>query len=205
VSQVVQRWGSEKDQEALIFPTREIAKRCEDYVLDYCKSKHQPYFNMISTEKILMEFEISWSLTGHDASLQIISLISSETSQHQEKRTSIHAVLFATSTAPHAMKFWMHTGEGISSRRAEYCLSIFDSYRILDNAGWSDAIAFSGTKLETEGTVDKNEIRKNVSALISTSETTVAASNVFLYATGMKAIYDTYRALLLVHETRKVG
>jgi hypothetical protein len=99
----------------------------------------------------------------------------------------------------------MHTGEGISSRRAEHCLPIFDSYCISDNTRWSHAIAFSGTRLDNEGTVAKNKIRENVAALISTSETTVAASNVFLYATGMKAIYETYRALLLAYETRKVG
>jgi hypothetical protein len=129
---------------------KRIAKRCEDYISGYCKSKHQLCFDKISTQKILMELEISWSLTGHDASLHLISLISSETSRHQQKWASIHAVLFAASTLPHAMKFWMHTGKGISSQRAEYCLSVFDSYRILDNAGLSDAIAFSGTRLPRE-------------------------------------------------------
>jgi hypothetical protein len=107
-------------------------------------------------------------------------------------------------TLPHAKQFWLHTGEGISSRRAEYCLSIFDSYDICHNAEWSDAIAFSSPRPDDEGTVAKNEIRDYVATLISNSATTVTRSDVFLYETEMKPIYETYRALLLAFETRKV-
>jgi cystathionine gamma-synthase len=159
---------------------------------------------MMRTHKIYKNIEGKYIFTGYNASLQIISLVSSETPQHQKKWTSIHAILLDASTLPHAKQFWLHTGEGISSRRAEYCLSIFDSYDICHNAEWSDAIVFSSPGSDDKGTVAKNEIRDYVAVLISNPETTVARSDVFLYETGMKPIYETYRALLLAFETRKV-
>jgi cystathionine gamma-synthase len=44
--------------------------------------------------------------------------------------TLIAAVIFPESLAPIAKAFWQHTGDGISSRRAEFCLKAFQDGHI---------------------------------------------------------------------------
>jgi hypothetical protein len=168
---------------------------------DYCKSNSKhilPRYRPRKYSRILKAYGVS-QVVMH---LYKSSLVSSETSQYQQKWISIYTIFLDTLTLAHAKQFWLHIEEGMPSRRAEYCRSNFDSYRMCHNAEWSEAIAFSSATPDNERAVAKNKIREYIAVLISNPATIVATSDVFLYEAGTKPIPETYRALLLAFETR---
>lgn len=101
---IVQAYGSEQEQ-ALLFPSRCVACRCVDF------------------------------LRTQDSSLQadevrIVDLISNPRPLTEVAATKptpgLSAVIFPKSAFKVAKAFWQHTGEGISSRRADYCRRLYE-------------------------------------------------------------------------------
>lgn len=125
-------------------------------------------------------------------------------SLQSESWTAVHAVLFSPQNYLIATQFWQHTGEGISSRHAEHCLSIFESYteacseprsRVNSQAG------STGTKPpQYDDDIPKFKIRERIAACISTDTDLVLLDDVFLYPSGMNAIADLYRSLPLAFD-----
>ena len=52
-------------------------------------------------------------------------------------RPYVSAVLYPKELWPTAKQFWQHTGEGISSRRAEYCHRALDENIMIESSGLS--------------------------------------------------------------------
>ena len=69
-------------------------------------------------------FHAQISLDAEDI-IRIIDLYPND-----ETKSTVSAVLFPKRYAKIAKAFWQHTGEGISSRRAEYCHKAFDDGRL---------------------------------------------------------------------------
>jgi cystathionine gamma-synthase len=80
-----------------------------------------------------------------------------------------HAVCFPTTAAVWALKYWRHTGEGISSRQAQAILA-------------GDA--------EPDGARAAACIRERIAAAVG-----VRAEDVYLFSCGMSAIYTLFRCL----------
>lgn len=107
-----------------------------------------------------------------------------------------------------AKAFWQHTGEGISSRHAEYYHALFDELTpAAINLAVERSPATSMPRLCNKdssplaqialiGNADdaKYELRKQIAALASTESCLISVSDVFLYATGMSAISSVCRA-----------
>ncbi|GAB0131869.1 Folylpolyglutamate synthetase [Epichloe bromicola] len=89
-------------QHALLFPTRGAANRCVDFV-----TQVQP----TSSHKLeILEFVL-------DTSKPVTPLV-------KKLSPTVSAVLLPEWSYAFAKQYWQHTGDGISSRRAEFCHSL---------------------------------------------------------------------------------
>ncbi|KAI0198678.1 pyridoxal phosphate-dependent transferase [Astrocystis sublimbata] len=101
-------------QSAMLFPTRRAAQRCADFIQDKAE---QP-------EPVV--------------DVSILSLHLDPTRDFSEPlrsiSPSISAVVFPEALFPVAKQYWQHSGDGVSSRRAEFCLNLFrDGLLILND------------------------------------------------------------------------
>ena len=91
-------------QSAILFPSHKIAQRCVEFFL------------MASS-----------SIPANQ--LQILDLVSKPNPSEAESTNvvspNLSAVLFPEEHFVIAKQFWQHSGDGISSRRAEYCRALF--------------------------------------------------------------------------------
>ncbi|KAI1149723.1 pyridoxal phosphate-dependent transferase [Nemania diffusa] len=102
-------------QSAMLFPTRRAAQRCVDFIRD----KADP----------------STSTTPPD--LSILSLVLDPDREFAEPlrsiAPSIAAAIFPQDLFSVAKQYWQHSGDGVSSRRAEFCHGLFrDGLLVLD-------------------------------------------------------------------------
>lgn len=99
---IVQQHG-QPGEDALLVPTLAVAKRCGDFI----------------------------SQTSGSATVRVIEFV------HQQSKASskapstdiwsdLCAVFYPKDLHEHAKAYWQHTGEGVSSRRAEFCQHQFD-------------------------------------------------------------------------------
>jgi cystathionine gamma-synthase len=108
-SSVVQKYGCSR-QCAILFPSHNVASRCADFVL---------------------------KRTGSVAAdvVQIIDLVSANQNAAEGEifvSPAVSAVLFPEEYFSAGKEFWQHSGEGISSRRADYCHSLFQEGILVD-------------------------------------------------------------------------
>ncbi|PNY29582.1 Cystathionine gamma-synthase [Tolypocladium capitatum] len=91
-------------QQAMLFPTPSAARRCLDFVRQRAQPDVLPSLDVV--DLVL------------DASREVSPLL---------KRLSpaISAVVFPQVAFPLARQYWQHTGDGASSRRAEFCHDLF--------------------------------------------------------------------------------
>jgi cystathionine gamma-synthase len=117
---IAARFGT-KDSKAFLFPTRQIAARCVRFV-----NEHAP--------------------PAVAASLDTVNLVLNTTESIPEALESlspvISAVLCSQEAFPFLKQFWQHTGDGVSSRRAEFCHTLFkDGLLHLDEGATTPAAA----------------------------------------------------------------
>ncbi|KAF1988267.1 PLP-dependent transferase [Aulographum hederae CBS 113979] len=91
-------------EQAMLFPTHKAALRCLDF------------FNRQVSDLGPKEVRILDLVPAPEN----LSHVGSETAS-----PSLSAVIFPKERFPTAKSFWQHSGEGISSRRAEYCYELF--------------------------------------------------------------------------------
>lgn len=143
---------------------------------------------------------------------------------------SLYAVIYPAENFSIAKSFWQHTGEGISSRRAEFHREFFNDGNLVEiscvknetesEIKENDAAKHRGLKsdwLETERQIREDlrlaqsvdakiAIRERIAKAISSSVEShghIKASDVYLYATGMSAIFYVHRMLLAVQRQLK--
>ncbi|KAK1457919.1 cystathionine gamma-synthase [Colletotrichum cuscutae] len=87
-------------QKAMLFPTPRIARRCLAFVKKHADAS-------ISAGATVIDF-------GLDMTKDISPLLRSLS-------PTVSAVVYAPEVFPFAKQYWQHTGDGISSRRAEFC------------------------------------------------------------------------------------
>ncbi|GAK67987.1 PLP-dependent transferase [Moesziomyces antarcticus] len=132
----IQRLGSllskkfaRPDEACILFPSAKIADRCRDYMRTLAASPSPLPIRIVR-----------FSMLEHSASApDATSSSSSSTAEHvadQLDATHHHAssttahyifiVFFPAHLFPLAKSFWQHTGDGISSRQADRCLSLLE-------------------------------------------------------------------------------
>jgi cystathionine gamma-synthase len=93
------------DQTAILFPTPSVARRCLAFIREKADSPTNPA-DLTAVDLALSDD--GWS----------IAFLASLT-------PTISAVLCPRELFPIAKQYWQHTGDGVSSRRAEFCFELF--------------------------------------------------------------------------------
>ena len=101
-------------EEAMLFPSTCVASRCLDFMIMHASLRSGPLSQPTESN-------------GKDIRLMDLVLCRSDvlTNGVERRATMISAVLFPKSSASLAAEFWQHSGEGISSRRAEFFYKAF--------------------------------------------------------------------------------
>jgi cystathionine gamma-synthase len=108
---IVAKYGT-PDRKAMLFPSNKTAQRCHNFI----KAKAEPSF------------------TGDIKIIDLFLDKSKETSEIIAKVSpSILAIIFHKDLFPIAKQYWQHSGDGISSRRAEFCHSLFSDGKLVDS------------------------------------------------------------------------
>ncbi|KAG1729260.1 pyridoxal phosphate-dependent transferase [Suillus lakei] len=94
------------NEKCLLCPSKKIADRCRSFMLDRASLAGTP------THVRLVQYHICPEDTP------LLSL---------QPTVELHIVLFPADAWPFAKQFWQHTGLGISSRLADYCLSLLSA------------------------------------------------------------------------------
>lgn len=137
----------------------------------------------------------------------------------------LYAVIYPAAKFKIAKAFWQHTGLGISSRRAEFHPKFFvdgslieishdkienicknDRLDAIEHAGLASERIEAGKQLQEDLKLDQSKnaklaIRARIARSISSaieSHSGVQISDVYLYETGMSAIFSLHRMLLAI-------
>ncbi|CAN6674526.1 cystathionine gamma-synthase [Trichomonascus vanleenenianus] len=177
-----------------------IQKLCRKLEEQYGRANERAFvFPSNRIAKRCREFVVKFG--GENASARIVQVAPSDTCR-------LSVVLVPGSLFPVAKKYWQHTGEGISSRLAEFSLAkLFPED--LSTSGAADeetaphaagAAEFLeerfGRNLGLDHAQDaKNAICKRIASKASTEGNHVDAEDVYLYPTGMTSIFSAHRAL----------
>ncbi|KAF5634085.1 cystathionine gamma-synthase [Fusarium tjaetaba] len=100
---IVDRYGN-PGQQAMLFPTPRVAGRCQDFILQRISPE-------LASQVRIIDFTL-------DKSKELSPVLKKLTS-------TISAVVYPSEVFPIAKQYWQHTGEGTSSRRAEFCHGLF--------------------------------------------------------------------------------
>jgi cystathionine gamma-synthase len=122
------------------------------------------------------------------------------------ERSQVVAVFFDKKAYWTARLFWQHTGFGISSRLADHILSLLDreseiellSSDLLTQSLLSRSVDLNGGPILLDSEFDpKAAMRAYISKLISAADcmphVAVSESDVFLYPTGMNAMWNVHQ------------
>ncbi|KAL4792078.1 cystathionine gamma-synthase [Aspergillus venezuelensis] len=108
---IIVKYGA-PDQKAMLFPTNKAAQRCCDFMR--AKADHD-----FTAEVRIIDLVLDKSLE----SSEIIAKIS----------PSVSAVIFHGDLFPEAKQYRQHSGDGISSRQAELCHTLFSESKRVDS------------------------------------------------------------------------
>ncbi|EOD48162.1 Cystathionine gamma-synthase [Neofusicoccum parvum] len=116
---------------AMLFPSHTVAARCLDFF-----RKQAP--------------ELAPS------QIRIVDLVTNPEHKHPEDRVlpRVSAVLFPKDRFKIAKTFWQHSGEGVSSRRAEYCHMAFEDGMLLEKSQAGQRMCKGPRRYQKKGSVD---------------------------------------------------
>ena len=125
VAEVLRRFGS-SDEAATLFPSPKTAARCYDFVVS--KVPHDEAWK-VRVVNLAMPRQLTAEPCGHSQPANVISKLS--------------CVLYPRTHSRIARQVWQHSGDGISSRRSEFCLmSLEDGYLVEDSHYRSEEAKF---------------------------------------------------------------
>ena len=136
----------------MLFPSANCAERCVEFLLKQSADVSQAsikLFKFIPRSKI-------------DTSTALSAVL-----------PRVVAVIYPKNLWPVAKQFWQHTGEGISSRRAEYCQRAFDDgFLVLSSSPPSTPRVAKGPKRYQRLSVDNTSLNGNGSNGVKEDHTT---------------------------------
>ncbi|KAF2660694.1 cystathionine gamma-synthase [Lophiostoma macrostomum CBS 122681] len=118
-SAIIERYGN-IDEGAMLFPSNAIAQRCVQFFV-------QQNPDLKSQVRI-----IDLVSTAEKARAEELAIISPKVS----------AIIFPAVHFKIAKTFWQHSGDGVSSRRAEYCHNLFNKGLLVDQGSLSESPRF---------------------------------------------------------------
>lgn len=178
-------------QLCLLYPALAHAAACKTFLCSPQKGE-----NDLNTDEIkvkAVDFKIKQSSSSHrdDENVPVVRL---------------YTILFPANLMPRSMIFWRLTGTGISSRLADNLLEHVEHLREVPPTGRE----FSDKSIESAGMIAMDIICQRIVDLLERSPvgplrlTPVSKSDVFLYPTGMSAIYHCHQLLLSWRGTQSI-
>lgn len=113
-------------QEAMLFPTATVATRC----LDFIRQRATPD---VASQLSTLDFALDASNDGISPLLRRLS-------------PTISAVIFPEGVFPIAKQYWQHTGDGVSSRRAEFCHDLFKGHLLVPGPAGQSSLPESAAR-----------------------------------------------------------
>ncbi|EEH23388.2 hypothetical protein PABG_05599 [Paracoccidioides brasiliensis Pb03] len=114
VEEVVRRFGTPGEEFATLFPSRRTADRCYQFMISRLPAEEAPKVRVVG----LLHRRPQPAEVSNDV-------------LHPSISSSLFCVLYPAAHSGVAKQVWQHTGDGISSRRSEFCLkAIEDGYLI---------------------------------------------------------------------------
>ncbi|KZP19240.1 PLP-dependent transferase [Athelia psychrophila] len=175
-------------ERSLVFPSLDAARLCQEFMVAQSTMKGSPLPVRLA--------QISITRDGHLITADNVSRTSSDSAS-----VILHAILCPAVALPLAEIFWRERGMGISSRMAQYSLSLLSEKAIngiaiepnhLESSWQADDPCFKSV----QGKIAKCTIRSKISELLRhgrpATSTDVKVDDVFLYPTGMCAIWNAY-------------
>ena len=195
VETVEKNYGREGEK-AMIFATYNAAGRCREFI----RIRHP------------------------DASVRVLRLCCPKTCENNYE-VNIAVVFFPADLFSVAKQYWQHTGEGISSRQAQYFQDRLDEENNTVKAPEAPTPAqeslpslatppqeifveerfgrYLSSRLANEA---KPALKKRIAMEVKRrGHEKVTSDDIFLYQCGMAAIYSSYRAVMELKKTKETG
>ncbi|KAH8153722.1 uncharacterized protein LAJ45_02535 [Morchella importuna] len=115
VQSILQKFG-QPDEDAMLFPSPGVAKQCKQFIKQRSKTIPAPNVRVIE----LVYNKSKNPKTPKDSETPIWS--------------DLCAVLFPAEEFKCAKEFWQHSGDGVSSRRAEFCQREFEEGSLVEKS-----------------------------------------------------------------------
>ncbi|KAL4970840.1 PLP-dependent transferase [Aspergillus stella-maris] len=100
------------NQKAMLFPSNKAAQRC----CDFMSAKADHHF---TADVRIIDLVLDKSLESSELAAKI--------------SPSVSAAIFHEDLFPVAKQYWQHSGDGISSRQAEFCHALFSESKLVDS------------------------------------------------------------------------
>lgn len=185
---------------AMLFPSEIHALQCERYIR-----------NLAVNNPTIVTRTVSLALST-------VGAVERSHRIHWEQ-AELHAVLYPSDLYPLAKDFWQHTGYGISSRYAEFCLRRVDDLRLqpppIDPKRNHTYNAFSRRKdpmivdemkgVSSERAEDekiKRSLRHRIAKLASSSDIALEEKHVHIFSSGMTAVSTIAQALQAIEGSK---
>ncbi|KAL4878096.1 putative cystathionine gamma-synthase [Aspergillus karnatakaensis] len=181
--------------ECMLFPSRDAARRCVAYLQEHHEGE-------VQTDIIYLVYSPKGGV-----------LRTANATRGSPPWAQFHAVIYDTEAQEQANHFWSIFGDGLSTRHAEFLLTLWPDMswircdaRAKCNAPSAFTVAKNVTNgcptariLDCEDQTAKAEIRNRITRLVASENPNISrpsTSDVFLYAKGMCAIAAVARALM---------
>ncbi|KAG9249158.1 cystathionine gamma-synthase-like protein [Calycina marina] len=109
--EIAAKYGA-PSQQAMLFPTAKTARRCMQFI------RSNPPADSSTAEVRVVDLVLDRSKTSSELLLKISPCIS--------------AVLFPSDIFSTAKQYWQHSGDGVQSRRAEFCHALFQEGTLVE-------------------------------------------------------------------------
>ncbi|KAJ9474266.1 Cystathionine gamma-synthase [Pseudozyma hubeiensis] len=119
------------NEDCILFPSARIAERCRDFMRSQSQSAQPLPIRIVRFSMLEHSAPNTNGATANNSSSSTAEHVSDqlETNHFQASSTTAHyifIVFFPQDVFPLAKTYWQHTGDGISSRQAERCLSLLE-------------------------------------------------------------------------------
>ncbi|CAG8642567.1 12891_t:CDS:2 [Ambispora leptoticha] len=106
-------------ESCLLFPSRKAAQRCRDFLKRY----YNPQDALSSSTSISK----ASSTIARLAEITVLAPTAEYTESSLPNAVTLYVIIFPKDAFPVAKSYWQHTGDGISSRHAEYVLRLLQA------------------------------------------------------------------------------
>ncbi|KAG7364453.1 cystathionine gamma-synthase [Nitzschia inconspicua] len=193
-------------EDCLVLPTKEAALRCQSFLQESLEGNNNRFGRRSHTVSVISSFPTDNALIERLEGISTTPSFESRIRVESLEEADVYAVLFPAETAAgtEAKAYWQHTGELVSSRRAENALKILKqkvSKRVTCcPVGGTPSILHSSDTFQSQpvsGESSSSNLKQSAYEKLQeriARWTQVDSDNIFLLPSGMATIYKSLRS-----------